>query len=226
MLVVTTTERMLYGVLGHTTNLGPAVALDGVLVVGTSRLEQGLVGTTTSRNDANLRTDGRGDRLLSTTGQTQTRGTLVLIVRDHHGEAATASGKGTAISQLGLNVADNGSLRNDRQGKHVSDRQGSLLTAVDELTRVHAFGAHQQLIVPLVAVGVAELDLGDRSTPTRVVEDLLDDAADVSVLLGVIQGPELDRALAGADVGLEDGGFTLALCLGRGQRWFWGLQRV
>ena len=37
MLVVTTTVGMLDGVLGNTTDLGPAVALDGVLVVSTDR---------------------------------------------------------------------------------------------------------------------------------------------------------------------------------------------
>jgi len=35
VLVVTTTKGMLYGFLGNTTNLGPAVALYGILVVRT-----------------------------------------------------------------------------------------------------------------------------------------------------------------------------------------------
>ena len=54
VLVVTTTVGMLNGVLGNTTDLGPAVALDGVLVVGTASLEEGLVDTSTTGDD----TDG------------------------------------------------------------------------------------------------------------------------------------------------------------------------
>jgi hypothetical protein len=39
MLMVTTTEGMLNGILGHTTNLRPAVTLHGILVIGTTSLE-------------------------------------------------------------------------------------------------------------------------------------------------------------------------------------------
>lgn len=45
------------------------------------------------------------------------------------------------------------------------------------------------------------------------MEDLLDDAADIATTLSVVNGSELDRALSGADMGLEDGGLTLPLRL-------------
>jgi hypothetical protein len=45
---------MLHRILGHTTNLGPAVTLDSILVVGTSSLEKWLIGTSASRHDTNL----------------------------------------------------------------------------------------------------------------------------------------------------------------------------
>ncbi len=48
---------------GNTTNNGPAVALGLELVVGTTGLEQGLVDTTTSSNDANNSTVGAWDDL-------------------------------------------------------------------------------------------------------------------------------------------------------------------
>lgn len=51
MLVVTTTVGMVDGVHGHTTSLGPAVALDGELVLGARSLEEGLVGTATTGDD-------------------------------------------------------------------------------------------------------------------------------------------------------------------------------
>jgi hypothetical protein len=51
MLVVTTTVGVLHRVHGHTTDLGPLVALDAVLVVGTASLEDRLVGTATAGDD-------------------------------------------------------------------------------------------------------------------------------------------------------------------------------
>jgi len=68
VLMVTTTVGMLYGVLGNTTNLGPAVALDGILVVGTACLEEGLVGTATAGDDTDLGTDVGRDGLLTAGG--------------------------------------------------------------------------------------------------------------------------------------------------------------
>lgn len=121
MLVVATTVRVLYGVLCHTTNLGPAIALDGVLVVGPSGLEQGLVGTTTTGDNTNLRPDSRGDRLFTTRWEAETGGALVLVVRHDNGKGSRAAGKGSTITALGLNVADDGPLRNHVEGEDVSD---------------------------------------------------------------------------------------------------------
>merc|ERR1711924_378949 len=47
VLVVTTTVGVLHWVHGAATNLGPAVALDAVLVEGTASLHHGLVGAAT-----------------------------------------------------------------------------------------------------------------------------------------------------------------------------------
>lgn len=213
MLVVTTTERMLYGVLCHTSNLGPAVPLDGVLMESASGLEQRLVGTSSAGHDANLGANVRGDGLLASRGKTKAGGALLIVVGDDHGEAAGSAGKGAAIAHLGLDVADNGTLGNLLQWQDIANGQGCLLTAVDELTRVHALGGHHELGVALEAVGIEELDLGHGRSSAGIVEDFLDDAADVSPALGVVDGSELDGTLARAGVGLEDGGFTLSLAL-------------
>merc|ERR1719450_1668822 len=52
MLMVTTTVGMLDGVHGHTSDLGPAVPLDAVLVVSAAGLEHGLVAPTATSDDA------------------------------------------------------------------------------------------------------------------------------------------------------------------------------
>ena len=45
------------------------------------------------------------------------------------------------------------------------------------------------------------------------MDDLLDDSTNVPVFLGIVEGTELGGSLAGTGVCLEDGGFTLPLCL-------------
>jgi len=213
VLMVTTTVGMLDGVLGNTTDLGPAVALDGVLVVGTASLEEGLVGTSTAGDDADLGTNVGLDGLLTAGGETKAGGALVIVVGDDDGEAAGATGEGTAITDVGLDVADDGTLGDGGQGKDVAALKRGLLAAVDELASVHALSGNKELGVALVAVGVQELDLGDGGTATGVMDDVLDDAADVALLLSVVNGTELHGTLAGARVGLEDGGLALTLGL-------------
>jgi hypothetical protein len=213
MLMVTSTVRMLHGILGYTTNLGPVITLDGILVVGTSGLEQGLVGTTSTGNNTNLGTHGRRNRFLSTRRKTQTGCSLFFIVSDNNSKGARASSKGTTVATLGFNVADNGTFGDSVQGQDVTDGQGSLLSAVNKLSRVHAFGTQEVFGVSLIPVSVQKLNPGDGSTTTRVVQDFLDNTANVTFLFGIIQRTELDGTLARTHMGLEDGGFTLTLCL-------------
>ena len=211
--MVTSSVGMLYGVLSYTTNLRPAVALDGVLVVGTSSLQQRLIGTATSGNNTNLGTDGGRDSLLSSGWKSKLGGSLLFVVGDNNGVGTRAAGECTTVSELGLDVADNGSLRDRSQRKDVSAGKAGLLSAVDELSAVHTFGTEEQFIVPLVSVLVQELNTADRGTSTRVVHDFLDGSSDVSLLLGVVKRSKLARSLSGAGVRLEDGGLTLSLCL-------------
>jgi len=213
VLMVTSSVGMLYGVLSYTTNLGPAVTLDGVLVVGVSSLEKGLIGTSTSGNNTNLGTDTGRNGLLSSRGKTKTGGSLILIVGYYNSECSRSTSEGTTVTNLSLNVAHDGSLRYRGERKDVSYGKSSLLSAVNVLSRVHTLSGDHKLIVPLEAVGIEELNLGHRSTTTRIVKDLLYNSLDVSVLLGVINGTKLYSSLASAGVCLEDGGLTLPLCL-------------
>lgn len=213
MLVVTSSVGMLYGVLSYTTNLRPAVALDGVLVVGTSGLQQRLIGTATSGNNTNLGTDGGRDSLLSSGWKSKLGGSLLFVVGDNNGVGTRAAGECTTVSELGLDVADNGSLRDRSQRQDVTAGKAGLLSAVDELSAVHTFGTEEQFVVSLVSVLVQELNTADRGTSTRVVHDLLDGSSDVTLLLGIVERSKLARSLSGAGVRLEDGRLTLSLCL-------------
>lgn len=50
---------------GNTTSLGPRVALDGELMLSTGSLEERLIGTATTGNDADHATGVAADDLLS-----------------------------------------------------------------------------------------------------------------------------------------------------------------
>merc|ERR1719248_123679 len=85
VLVVTTTVGVLHGVHGHTTHLGPAVALGLVLPVRGPGLQQGLLRTPAPRNLANHGAAGGGDDLLHARGELEARDPVVDVVRDNKG---------------------------------------------------------------------------------------------------------------------------------------------
>lgn len=96
-------------------------------------------------------------------------------------------------------------------GHHVADGEVSLLSAVDELAGVHALGSDEQLLADLVAVGIAEVDDGERSATAGIVDDVPDDALDVAITFGVVDGSELGSALPALGARREDGSGTLTL---------------
>jgi len=203
MLMVTTTMGMLDGVHGHTTDLRPAVTLHLVLVVRTTSLQHGLVDTTTTGHNAYHGAVGRWDDLLRTRGQLDTGFLCVGIVRDYGGIIARRLGNAAAITSLLLKRAYDGSLRHGAHGKDISYQQISFLARVDELARVHALRGYQRLRAQLVAVRVAEAHLGQGRTTAGVVDDVLDDALNVTMALSVVHSTQARCALASVGVRLE-----------------------
>lgn len=147
MLVVTSSEGVLHGILGHTPHLGPLVPLHTVLVVGASGLEDGLIGTASSGDNADLGAGEGGDGLLSATGKADTGVSLLLIVGDDNSVVSTALSELSPVSGAGLDIANDGTLGHGRKRKDVSNSEGSLLSAVDELSSVHTLGGDDQLVV-------------------------------------------------------------------------------
>lgn len=213
VLVVTTSVRMLDWVLSHTSNLWPAITLDSVLVVGVTGLKEGLVGTSTSSNDTNLSTDRRRNGLLTSGRKAKASCAIFVVVSDDNGKCTRSARESTTISRLCLNVTNNSTLGDRRKGQDVTDGQRRFLSAVDELASVHAFGAEQELCVTLVTVSIQKLNLGNRCTSTRIVKNFLDNSTDVTMLLSVIKGSELDSTLTGAYMSLENRGLSLTLGL-------------
>jgi hypothetical protein len=75
---------------------------------------------------------------------------------------ARGTSERTTVANLLLDVGDDSSLRDGAEGKDVADGERGVLAGVDELAGVHALVGDEGLGVKLVAVGVAEDDLGQR----------------------------------------------------------------
>lgn len=184
MLVVTTTVGMVDGVHGNTTSLGPAVALDSELVLGTRGLccgvsnqiytnsnlvehtKEGLVGTTATSDDTDHTTGAGLDDLLGTRGELDTGLALVRVVADNGDVVAGGAAESSTVTDLLLDICDDGTLGHLTDGKDVADSQGSALADVDELASVHALVGDEGLGDLLELVGVAELDTSEGSTTT------------------------------------------------------------
>lgn len=190
--------RMVDGVHGNTTSLGPAVALDRELMLGTRGLEEGLVGTATAGDDADHATGVAVDDLLGAGGELDTGLALVGVVADDGDVVAGGAAESAAVAGLLLDVGDDGTLGDGAEGEDVADGQGGLLAGVDELAGVHALIGDEGLLVLLELVGVAEDDLGEGRTTAGVVDDVLDYAPYVTVSLGVVEGSELGGSLSQA----------------------------
>lgn len=72
--------------------------------------------------------------------------------------------KSTTVTSLLFDVADDSTFRALRDGKDVSNVQGSLLATVDESTGVETLSSDESFLAELVAVGVPEDNTGERST--------------------------------------------------------------
>ena len=189
---------MVDGVHGNTTSLGPAVALDRELMLGTRGLEEGLVGTATAGDDADHATGVAVDDLLGAGGELDTGLALVGVVADDGDVVAGGAAESAAVAGLLLDVGDDGTLGDGAEREDVADGQGGLLAGVDELAGVHALVGDEGLLVLLELVGVAEDDLGEGRTTAGVVDDVLDYAPYVTVSLGVVEGSELGGGLSQA----------------------------
>lgn len=139
--------------------------------MGSKRTQERLVGTATTGNNADHATRAGVDDLLGTRGQLDAGLALVGVVADNSDVVAGGTAQGATVTDLLLDVGDDGTLGHGAQGQDVADGQGSLLSGVDELASVHALVGDEGLGHLLESVGVAEDDLGEGSTATCVAKN-------------------------------------------------------
>lgn len=74
---------MVDGVHGNTTSLGPAVTLDGELMLGTRGLKEGLVSSATAGNNTDHSSRAAADDLLGTGRELDSGLALIRVVADN-----------------------------------------------------------------------------------------------------------------------------------------------
>lgn len=163
-LVVSSSVRVVDGVHSHTTSSGPRVSLRLELEVSSTGLEQRLVDSSSSSNNTDGSSGGSRDGLLGSRGESESGLVLVLGVADDGGVVPRGSSHGSSVTDSLLDVANDGSLGALREGKDVSDVEGSLLSAVDERSGGESLSGDEGLLSELVSVGVSEDDLGEGGT--------------------------------------------------------------
>lgn len=106
------------------------------------------------------------------------------------------STKSTTITRLLFNVGNNGTFGDGSERKNVTNLEGSLSTGIDKLASSDTFVGNEGLFVLLITVRIAENDLGERSTSTGVVNNLLNNTTDKTFTLSVIKLSELGSSLS------------------------------
>jgi hypothetical protein len=97
-------------------------------------------------------------------------------------------------------------------GEDVANLELSLLAGVDGLAGVNALSSNEGLLHNLVLVRVTELDGGEGSTTSGVVDDALNDTTNIAVTLGEIEVAVLSSTLSVSNVSVKNGIVTLTLC--------------
>lgn len=124
---------------------------------------------------------------------------------------ARCASKSTTVTDLLLNVGNNGTFGDRAEREDVSDSQVGVLAGVDELTSVHALVCDEGLGVELESVRIAEDNLCQRSSSSWVVDDLLHNTSDVAMAFSVIESSECRRRLVQSSIGREHGSSTFSL---------------
>jgi len=114
-------------------------------------------------------------------------------VRHHGGVVPRCASEGGTVALLLLEVAAHSAFRKGANRKNVADSELRFLAAVDELASVQPLGGNEELLVVLEARLVAEKHLGEWGAAAGVVHDLLHNALDVPVALGIVELAQLLR---------------------------------
>lgn len=176
-------------------------------MVSPTRLEQGLINPPTAGDNSNSGTGTTRDGLFCTGRKTNTGLVVFGRVSDDGGVGSGCPGERTTVANLLLDAANDRSFGELAHRENISHVEGCLLATVDEGTGVKTLSSYEGLLAELVTVWITEDNTGKRSAtassmsfsncpisdtqqnvPARVVDDFLDNATNVAVPFGEVEG--------------------------------------
>jgi len=204
VLLVTTTEGMVNGVHGNSSNLRPSLSESLHLVEDSTSLKDRLINSFSGSNKSNHGSSLTGKGLSGTGRKLDSSLAQIIGVTDDNGGSTRASSELSLITGLVFDVTNGSTFGDLVDGKDVTGGQRSLSTGVDELTSVHSFNGDEMVVLKSVLVRVSEDDLGKGSSTTGIVDDLSDDTLDVTISFSEIENSESSGSDSVMLVGLED----------------------
>lgn len=196
MLMVTTTVGMVNRIHGHTLHVRPVLATLGLpLVVRVACLENWFFIDTTTGNNTDHGAAGHGDRFLGTTGQLDASLSFIGVVSNDSAVGSSSTSHHTTVSLVSLHVANDCTLGHLTDWHDVAHSELSGATAIDVLTGEETLWGDESGHDLARTECVAELDLGERSTTARIMNDFSHNTTDVSVAFTEVQRPEFGWTL-------------------------------
>jgi len=213
VLMVTTTVRVLHGVLGDTSHLWPAVSLDSEFVVGSAGFQHRFVNSSTTGDQTEHSPISARVQLFDSRGKLHSRLSSIRVVGDDCAVTSTGLGNLATIARFLLERAHDRTFRHLPDWHDVSDVELGLLAGVDELAGADAFGCDHGFGDFSVLVWVLELDFGKRSTPTWIVNNILHQTLDEALSLGIVKRSKLGGTLSALTSTRKNRASTLSLAL-------------
>jgi len=204
VLLVTTTERMVNGVHGNSSNLRPSLSESLHLVEDSTSLQDRLISSFSGSNKSDHGSSLTGEGLSGTGRKLDSSLAVIIGVTDNDGRSTRASGELSLITGLVFNVTNGSTFGNLVDGKDVTGGKRSLSSGVDELTSVHTLTSDEMVVLKSVLIRVSEDDLSKGSSTTRIMEDFSDNTLDVTISFSEIENSESSGSDSVMLVRLED----------------------
>jgi len=191
MSVVTTTVRMVNGVHVHGLDLRPAGSSDFVFVIRDTGFQDGLFGSAATSDDSDHGTRFTLHGLSSARGKSDSRLGSIFGVTDDGAVGSGGSGQVASVSQVGFDVAYQGTFGDLVHGEDITDGESSTLTTINVLTGVHTFGADEIFCVLLIAISISKTDFGDGSSSSAIMDDFFNNTFNITVSFSIVKVSKL-----------------------------------
>jgi len=204
MLLVTTTEGMVNGIHGNSSDLRPSLSQSLHLVEYSTSLQDRLINSFSGSNKSNHGSSLTGEGLSGTRRKLNSGLAQIIGMTNDDGGGTGASGELALITGLVLNVTNGSTFGDLVDGEDITGGQRSLSSGIDELTGVHSFNGDEMVVLESVLIRISEDDLSEGSSTSGIMDDLSDDALNVTISFSEIENSESSGSDSVMLVGLED----------------------